>query len=330
MSEYGAIGVQMPSSNSPKTSWRTAGLSQRQSMTASFTRFWRKTYASDYAGLAALITAYILIIIFVEPFHRMFTLDNVSIQYPHALHERVPVPWLFILAAGVPLVVIILWAAILRHSAHRAHVTILALLTSLILTSFLTDVIKNAVGRPRPDLLSRCKPAPGTPGSTLVDFTVCTEKDHHTLHDGFRSFPSGHSSFSFAGLGFLALFLSSQLRVFRPRVDLARVLVALAPLLGAALIAFSRLQDYRHDVWDVTSGSVLGMLVAYTTWRRYYPGLRSRKCAEPWPNPVDVLVGSSKGKRRDEEDLVGVRASDAEEFELADESGDEMLGEGRR
>lgn len=28
---------------------------------------------------------------FVEPFHRMFSLDNLAIQYPHAIVERVPV-----------------------------------------------------------------------------------------------------------------------------------------------------------------------------------------------------------------------------------------------
>lgn len=27
----------------------------------------------------------------IEPFHRMFSLDNLSIQYPHAAVERVPV-----------------------------------------------------------------------------------------------------------------------------------------------------------------------------------------------------------------------------------------------
>lgn len=29
--------------------------------------------------------------VLVEPFHRMFSLDNISIQYPHAAVERVPV-----------------------------------------------------------------------------------------------------------------------------------------------------------------------------------------------------------------------------------------------
>lgn len=115
----------------------------------------------------------------------------------------------------------------------------------MVLSCFVTDVVKNAVGRPRPDLIDRCKPAAGTPDHQLVTIGVCTELDHHTLHDGWRSFPSGHSSFAFAGLGFLSLFFSGQLHVFRPRTDLGRALFALAPILGAAMIAISRCEDYR-------------------------------------------------------------------------------------
>jgi diacylglycerol diphosphate phosphatase/phosphatidate phosphatase len=116
------------------------------------------------------------------------------------------------------------------------------------LTLFVTDTIKNAVGRPRPDLIQRCNPAIGTPKDQLVSIRVCTETDHHKLHDGWRSFPSGHSSFAFAGLGFLSLFFSGQLHVFRPRTDLGRALFALAPVLGAAMIAISRCEDYRYVV----------------------------------------------------------------------------------
>lgn len=36
---------------------------------------------------------------------------------------------------------------------------------------------------------------------------ICTQTDLAILKDGFRSFPSGHSSLSFAGLGFLAFYL---------------------------------------------------------------------------------------------------------------------------
>ncbi|KAF2824040.1 PAP2-domain-containing protein [Ophiobolus disseminans] len=282
-------------------------------------RFWQRSYASDYVGLAILITGYILIQFLAEPFHRMFFLDNLAIGYPHAEVERVPVSWLFIYAGAVPLGTLILWALLVRPGTHKAHVTLLGWFISMILTLFITDVIKNAVGRPRPDLIARCKPAPGTPAHELVTFEVCTETDHHVLHDGWRSFPSGHSSFSFSGLGYLSLFIAGQCHVYRPRADLARVLLALAPLLGAALIAISRCEDYRHDVYDVTVGSVLGMAVAHYTYRRYYPALRNRNCASPFANPMDEA--GVKGFRRVKDDEEALRG--AGEFELEDISGDE-------
>ena len=113
--------------------------------------------------------------------------------------------YLFLYAGGIPLALMTLWAIVLQPGIHKAHVTILGLFISLILTSFLTDVVKNAVGRPRPDLIARCKPEKGTPEHALVTFMVCTEENHHVLHDGWRSFPSGHSSFAFSGLGYFAL-----------------------------------------------------------------------------------------------------------------------------
>lgn len=148
---------------------------------------------------------YTLCRVFVEPFHRLFALDNDAIRYPYAEVERVSVPWNIFYAGVLPLLLLISWAIILRPGWHKAHVTILGLFICLALTSFLTDIVKNSVGRPRPDLLARCKPAEGTPLHKLVSIEVCTETAHHLLHDGWRSFPSGHSSFAFAGLGYLAL-----------------------------------------------------------------------------------------------------------------------------
>ena len=144
----------------------------------------------------------------------------------------------------------------------------------------------------------------GTPQHKLVTIEVCTETDHHVLHDGWRSFPSGHSSFSFSSLGYLGMFLASQLHVFRPRGDLARLLLALSPLIGAILIAISRCEDYRHDVYDVTIGSLLGLLVAHHTYRRYYPSLKAYKCDVPYPNRQEQDSANGIGKLRDEERAV--------------------------
>ena len=93
------------------------------------------------------------------------------------------------------------------------------------------------------------------------------------------------------------------MHIFHPRTDLARVLLTLAPLLGAALIAISRWEDYRHDVYDVTIGSLLGFSVAHFTYRRYYPGLRSLRCDTPFPSRLDTSPNGFS-KLLDEEERI--------------------------
>lgn len=61
----------------------------------------------------------------VEPFHRLFFLSNINIQYPHAEVERVPVGWNVFYAGGIPLVTLILTLAVTRSSIHKCHVTLL-------------------------------------------------------------------------------------------------------------------------------------------------------------------------------------------------------------
>ncbi|CAM1505748.1 Fc.00g113850.m01.CDS01 [Cosmosporella sp. VM-42] len=274
-------------------------------------RYWKTTHAPDYVGFLILLVGWILINFFVTPFHRMFFINDLQISYPHALHERVSVLMNFVYALFIPLGVLIAFNIVARSSAAKHEVTYLSFAISIVLTQFLTDIIKNAVGRPRPDLLDRCQPAAGTKPDTLVTIDVCTAPDGRTLQEGWRSFPSGHSSFSFAGLGFLSLFLAGQLHVFRYSAggrDLSRALVCLFPLIGAALVAISRCEDYRHDVYDVCIGSALGMSIAYWSYRRHWPRLSSKECDEPYPMPgVDTLPGWQRV--RDEE--TGPRTVDA-------------------
>ncbi|KJY01205.1 PAP2-domain-containing protein [Zymoseptoria brevis] len=270
-------------------------------------RIWRSSYAGDYIGLAILIVLYSLFRTFSEPFYTSFRLDDTRIQWPHAEVEHVPVAMLFIYAAGIPLILLVAWAMIFRPGHHKAHAVLLGLVTSVLMTTFLTDIAKDAVGRPRPDLISRCKPEKSTPMHELVPIDVCTETRRHLLHDGFRSWPSGHSSFAFAGLGWLALALTSQTRALRPRANLVYVLVCLAPLLAAALIAASRLEDYRHDVGDVVTGSSLGFAVTYFNWRRYFPSLLSAECDQPYLQSPggDGSSPSAFQRVRDEEEGYG-------------------------
>lgn len=286
-------------------------------------RFFARSYAADYLGLALIAILYAPLKIFDEPFHQQFRLNDPRIQHPHAEVERVGVStctrsnppnedgkltvhtaMLMIYTIPIPIALILLWTTVLRPDSHKIHPSLLGLGTSILMTVFLTDIIKDAVGRPRPDLLARCQPALDTPHEDLVTVDVCTEQSHHLLHDGWRSFPSGHSSLAFSSLGWLALFLASQTQVLRPRANALSVLVCLAPLLGAVLIAISRLEDYRHDVEDVSVGALLGLAIAYLNWRRYYPALMERECEEPY-NLSEHRRGSPSGRfgrLRDEEE----------------------------
>lgn len=267
-------------------------------------RFSRRSYAVDYIALISLLTAWVLIQIFVTPFYQLFSLDDRDLQYPFAVVERVSVFWCIIYAGVIPLFIILTWTVLGRSGVHKTQVTILGFLVAILLTTFVTDVIKNAVGMPRPDLISRCKPTKGTPKDVLVGYTVCTQDNNHILQEGWRSFPSGHSSFAFAGFGYLSLFFSGQTHALRPHTDLFRCLLALLPLFGAVMIATSRLQDYRHDVYDVSCGSILGILIAYFSYRRYYPPLRSAWCNTPY-NKTEASGPDGLGKLPgDEEQAV--------------------------
>ena len=88
--------------------------------------------------------------------------------------------------------------------------------------------------------------------------TTCTG-DADTIQEGRKSFPSGHASNAFAGLGFLAVYLAGRLRAFDARGHVMKLLAVIVPLLGALLVvrithyiiitnvqALSRVSDYRH------------------------------------------------------------------------------------
>jgi membrane-associated phospholipid phosphatase len=100
----------------------------------------------------------------------------------------------------------------------------MGLALSVAMAFFFTQGLKNLFGKPRPDLLARCQPdmnniaqhavssyaAAFSPEWVLVSSSICQQTDKALLDDGFRSFPSGHSSMSWSGLLYLALFLCSK------------------------------------------------------------------------------------------------------------------------
>jgi membrane-associated phospholipid phosphatase len=66
---------------------------------------------------------------------------------------------------------------------------------------------------------------------------------------------------SFAGLGFLSWYLAGKITVFDRRGHVAKLCIVIMPLLVAAMVAVSRVDDYWHHWQDVCAGGILGMLL---------------------------------------------------------------------
>lgn len=78
---------------------------------------------------------------------------------------------------------------------------------------------------------------------------------------------------AFAGLFYLSLYLAGKMHLFDNRGEVWKTFVVLVPTLGASLIAVSRIMDARHHPFDVISGSLLGIAVAWCAYRQYFPPL---------------------------------------------------------
>ncbi|URE34432.1 Lipid phosphate phosphatase [Musa troglodytarum] len=63
---------------------------------------------------------------------------------------------------------------------------------------------------------------------------------------------------SFAGLGYLALYLSGKIKAFDRNGHVAKLCIVFLPLLVASLVGISRVDDYRHHWDDVFAGGILG------------------------------------------------------------------------
>ena len=185
---------------------------------------------------------------YVRPQHRPFSLLSLENSYPLRA-EQVPTWLAGILAIAAPAAIIAVVALVFipglraMRSMDRARAIRVKLwelekgLAGLCLSAaaafFITQGMKNLFGKPRPNMLARsCQPdlsnidkyVVGGYGQdissrwTLVTYEICTLQDQHTLDDGFRSFPSGHSSISWSGLLYLTLFLMAKFNVSFPHL----------------------------------------------------------------------------------------------------------------
>ncbi|XP_021296375.1 putative lipid phosphate phosphatase 3, chloroplastic isoform X3 [Herrania umbratica] len=226
-----------------------------------------RTHMLDWLILLLLVVIEVLLYI-IHPFYRFVGKDMMEgLKYP-LKSNTVPVWAVPVYAVLLPMMIFLL-VYIHRRDVYDLHHAILGLLFSVLLTAVITDAIKNVVGRPRPDFFWRCFPD----GKDAYDKwgNVICHGDKSVIKEGHKSFPSGHTSWSFAGLGFLSLYLSGKVKAFDRRGHVAKLCIVFLPLLVASLVAISRVDDYWHHWQDVFAGGLLGLVVATFCYLQFFP-----------------------------------------------------------
>lgn len=283
------------------------------------------SYIFDYVILIACVIGF-WILDSLEPYHQHFSLQNYTLQYPYAVHERIPIAYALCISGAFPLALIVIYTlfidGLFSHNKPQDPVSgkrklrgpwrwkdrlwemncgILGLLLSQGVNFVITQALKTACGKPRPDLIDRCQPPLNSTDPVLYGLsnsTICTG-DPAIIKDGFRSWPSGHSSSSFAGLFYTALWLGGKLHVMDNRGEAWKPLICMVPILAATLVAVSRIMDARHHPFDVITGSLLGTACSFMAYRQYFPPLsESWRKGRAYPirtwgsepaNPLDPL-----------------------------------------
>lgn len=237
----------------------------------------------DVVCLLVAVTIFKILPLLVRPFERGFFCNDESISYPYKEKSTVPGKQMLIVGMSVPIILIILgeyiWRPDVTSSSFRVihnykipswvvsiYSKIGVFFFGYAVNEIATDAIKYQVGRLRPFFMQMCMPDVDCKLDNVQHVYVqkfkCTGKlaTPKNLRYSRKSFPSGHSSFSFYVAIYLALYLHLRLRSTEGR--LVGYFLQFICIMMASFTALSRISDYKHHWEDVLAGSALGTTVA--------------------------------------------------------------------
>ncbi|KAI9154854.1 membrane protein [Paramyrothecium foliicola] len=268
------------------------------------------SYVLDWAILIAVgIVSYF--IGELEPHKRPFSLTDPNISLPYSESEAIPLWLLGILVGVFPFLTILTVsfvfvpgattprhtpaAFIWRRKLWEFHAGTMGFVAANIISFFLTQGMKNLFGKPRPDLLDRCQPdldnagdhvvggfTIGSMAGQLYSVSICQQQDSRILDDGFRSYPSGHSSASAAGLVYLSLFFASRFVVVVPFALLSPSAKEIShAAFPSRMVTADPLQDRLRNSGRLSPSASKHIYGYPTQMDAKYQSLRSQAAAPP-------------------------------------------------
>lgn len=218
-----------------------------------------------------------------EPFVRKIHPEEIWLYRNPKTPSYVPGHLLWKMATFIPLLAIVS-VYIGRRCKEDLRSAVLVSTLAIPLTGCITNIIKISVGRYRPDFVYRCWPDGQIPDNAFDFENLACTGDSTMVAQGRKSFPSGHSSFSFSTFGFLFLYFSGKVGTFHHTREGSgwKLFGSLTCLLVPLAIAMSRTADYHHHWQDVVVGSFLGFFVTFLVYRQYYPSILSLDSALPF------------------------------------------------
>lgn len=188
-----------------------------------------------------------------------------------------------VITAAVPIAIFALAQLWLHSFVHFAS-AVLGLAYSMVTGTCFQVILKKTIGGLRPHFLAVCEPMlPSVDDSTGVGFSgimytaeqVCTG-DARRVENALESFPSGHATIAFAGLGYLAIYLFTHLRITSlggRRGSHWKMLFVVAPLLLATYLTSTLVLRYHHHGYDVIAGALIGSFMAFMGYRMVFMGV---------------------------------------------------------
>ncbi|WYZ38228.1 hypothetical protein EsH8_III_000142 [Colletotrichum jinshuiense] len=211
-------------------------------------------------------------------------------QFAYPMRNEIIPIWLAAFLASVIPICIILLMQIRIRSFWDVNNAVIGLLYSLICAAVFQVFIKFLIGGLRPHFLEACQPdlsrVTSSQGgiartgysaagyqSLYVTQEVCTG-DPKEINDALESFPSGHTTAAFAGLGYLYLYLNAKFKVFSDyHPAMWKLIITYIPILGAVLIGGALTIDEFHNWYDIFAGAAIGIVFAFSSYRMTYASI---------------------------------------------------------